>query len=63
MSATNVKRNELSLLTSQYELFCMEQNENIEIMFNMFHTILDELMSLSKHYDYIDKILHNLAGC
>lgn len=60
-----VKRNKLSLLTKQYELFTMLENENIHNMFSRFQTILNELQSLGKSYDnfdHIEKILHNLLS-
>ncbi|KAG5028772.1 hypothetical protein JHK87_012286 [Glycine soja] len=45
---------------SQYELFTMEEGEDIQTMFGRFQTILNELCCLNKtfdHYDNIDKIL------
>ncbi|XP_017434576.1 uncharacterized protein LOC108341401 [Vigna angularis] len=60
---SEVKRNKLSLLTWEYKLFSMLDNENIQTMFSWFQTILNELRSLCKIYDNfdnIDKILLNL---
>lgn len=54
------KRNKLSLLTKQYKLFSMLDNENKQAIFNRFQTILKEWRSLGKIYenfDNIDKIL------
>lgn len=61
--SNEVKRNKLSLLTKQYELLAMLENENIQSMFSIFQTILNELKSLGKSYDNfdnIDKILRRL---
>jgi len=41
-----INLNKLNLLTCQYELFNMDQNENIQSMFNKLQTILNEFMSL-----------------
>jgi len=59
-----IKRNKLTLFNCQDELLNMEPNE-IKHMFNRFHTILNELMYLDKHYDnyyHIDKILHSFPS-
>jgi len=56
--------NKLSLLTNKYELFTMEEGEDIQCMFGHFQTILNELRSLSRNfdnYDHIDKILWSLS--
>ncbi|KAL2330648.1 hypothetical protein Fmac_018229 [Flemingia macrophylla] len=61
--STEVKRNKLSLLTRKYELFEMEENESIQIMFDRFQTIVNELSFLGRTYDnfhHIDKILRSL---
>ncbi|KAG5054296.1 hypothetical protein JHK85_006806 [Glycine max] len=51
---TKVKRNKLSLLIRKYELFSMEDGEDIQSMFGCFETILNELRSLGKTYDNYD---------
>jgi len=51
-------------MTCKYELFNMEEGEDIQIMFGHFQTILYELHSLGRHYDnydHIDKILRSLS--
>jgi len=61
--SSNVKRNKLSLLTHKYELFNMEEGEDIQTMFGNFQIILNELRSLGIHYDnydHVDKILRSL---
>ena len=60
----HVKRNKLSLLTRKYELFTMEEGEDVQVMFSRFQTILNELRSLGRtydNYDHIDKILRSLS--
>lgn len=62
--STQVKRNKLSLLTHKYELFTMEEGEEIQCMFGCLQTILNELRSLGitlDNYDHIDKILGSLS--
>lgn len=39
-----------------YELFTMEEDKNIQGMFEYFQTILNKLQSLGKNYDNYDKI-------
>ncbi|KAG5034740.1 hypothetical protein JHK87_009650 [Glycine soja] len=59
-----VKCNKLSLLTRKYELFAMEDGEDIQAMFGSFQTILNELHCLNTNfdnYDNIDKILRSLS--
>ena len=61
---SKVKRNKLSLLTHKYELFSMEEGEDIQTMFGCFQTIMNKLRSLGRHYDmydHIDKVLQNLS--
>ncbi|XP_020231872.1 uncharacterized protein LOC109812339 [Cajanus cajan] len=58
-----VKPNKLSLLVRKYELFEMEENESIQIMFGRFQTIVNELSFLGTTYDnfdHVDKLLHSL---
>ncbi|RZC29387.1 hypothetical protein D0Y65_001102 [Glycine soja] len=43
---SKVKRNKLSLLTHKYELFSMEEGEDIQTMFGCFQTIMNKLRSL-----------------
>jgi len=61
---SQVKRNKLSVLTCKYELFSMEENEDIKCMLTCFQTIHNELISLGRtydNYDHIDKILIRLS--
>ena len=61
---SHVKRNKLSLLTRKYELFSMEESEDIQSMFGHFQTILNQLIYLGRtydNYDHIDKILRSLS--
>jgi len=42
----------------------MDEGEDIQTMFGRFKTIINELRSLSRHYDnydHIDKILQSLS--
>ncbi|XP_020203708.1 uncharacterized protein LOC109789215 [Cajanus cajan] len=58
-----VKRNKLSLLARNYELFKMEESESIQTMFGRFQTIVNERAFLSRTYDpfdNIDKLLRSL---
>ena len=60
----HVKRNKLSLLTRKYKLFSMEENKDIQCMFEHFQNFLNELRSLGRtydNYDHIDKILRSLS--
>ncbi|KAG4980803.1 hypothetical protein JHK82_034053 [Glycine max] len=55
----------LSLLTLKYELFNMEEGEDIQTMFGRFQNILNKLHSLGRHYDnydHIDKILRTIKN-
>uniref|UniRef100_A0A0R0KGD3 UBN2 domain-containing protein n=1 Tax=Glycine max TaxID=3847 RepID=A0A0R0KGD3_SOYBN len=59
-----VKCNKLNLLTYKYELFTMEDGEDIQAIFGRFQTILIELCCLNRifvNYDNIDKILRSLS--
>ncbi|KAL5187281.1 hypothetical protein HKD37_05G012991 [Glycine soja] len=61
---SQVKRNKLSLLTPRYELFSMKEGKDIQCMFGLFQTILNERRSLGRtydNYDHIDKILRSLS--
>ena len=58
--SSEVKRKKLINLTCKYELFNIEEGEDIQTMFGRFQTIMNELCSLGRHYDnydHIDKIL------
>ncbi|RDX92408.1 hypothetical protein CR513_25495, partial [Mucuna pruriens] len=60
---SHVKDSKNSMLVHQYELFKMEDNEIIDLMFETFQTIINNLRSLGKtfdNYDYITKILRSL---
>lgn len=57
---SEVKRNKLRFLTREYNLLSMLANKNIQAMFSRFQMILNELISLGKTYDNIDKILRSL---
>ena len=61
--SSEVKCNKLSLLTCKYELFSMEEGEDIQTMFGRFQAIMNELHSLGKHdnYDHIDQILQSVT--
>ena len=62
--SSQVKCNKLNFLTRKYELFTMEDGEDIQTMFGHFQTILNELCCLYKtfdNYDNIDKILRSLS--
>ncbi|KAG5054364.1 hypothetical protein JHK85_006874 [Glycine max] len=61
---SKVKRNKLSLVSRKYELFSMEENEDIQCMFGCFQANLNELRSLGRtydNYDHIDKILRSIS--
>ena len=61
---SQVKCNKLSLLTRKYELFTMDDGEDIQAMFGRFRTIFNELCHLNKtfdNYNNIDKILRSLS--
>jgi len=69
-SSCNIQRNakskedKLSLLTRKYELFFVEENKDIQCMFKLFQTILNELRPLGRtydNYDHINKILRSLS--
>ena len=58
------KRNKLGFLTHKYELFTIEEGEDIQCMSSSFQTILNKLRSLGwnfDNYDHIDKILRSLS--
>ena len=60
--SSRIKCNRLSFLTRKYELFTMEDGEDIQVIFGRFQTILNELHCLNKtfdNYDNIDKILRS----
>ena len=62
--SSEVKHYKLSLLTRKYELFSMEEGEDIQTMFGCFQNIMYEFHSLGRHYDnydHIDKILQSLS--
>nr|KYP69656.1 hypothetical protein KK1_008856 [Cajanus cajan] len=57
------KCNKLSLLVRKNELFEIEENESIQVMFGRFQTIVNELSILGRTYgnfDHIDKLLRSL---
>ena len=58
------KSNKLGFLTHKYELFTIEEGEDIQCMSSSFQTILNKLRSLGwnfDNYDHIDKILRSLS--
>uniref|UniRef100_A0A0R0ISS5 Uncharacterized protein n=1 Tax=Glycine max TaxID=3847 RepID=A0A0R0ISS5_SOYBN len=58
------KCNKIILLTRKYELFTMDDGEDIQAMFGCFQTILNELRCLKKtfdNYDNIEKTLRSLS--
>jgi len=62
--SSQVKHNKLNMLTCKYELFTMEEVEDMQTMFEHFQTILKELRYLNRNfdnYDNIDKILRSLS--
>lgn len=62
--SNQVRHNKLNLLRRQYELFIMEENEDMQSMFGCFQTTLNKLQSLGRtydNYDNIDKILRSLS--
>jgi len=59
---TWVKRNKLSVLTREYELFTMVEDEDIQCMFGHFQNILNELRYLGQTYDNYDHIAKNLRS-
>ncbi|RDX93991.1 hypothetical protein CR513_23677, partial [Mucuna pruriens] len=62
--ASHVKDSKISMLVRKYELFKMEDNETIDIMFERFQTIINNLILLGKsynNYDHIKFFLRSLA--
>ncbi|RDX79593.1 hypothetical protein CR513_39968, partial [Mucuna pruriens] len=60
---TRIRDSKISMLVRQYELFKMEDNETIYLMFDRFQIIINNLRSLGKTYDnynHITKILRSL---
>ncbi|XP_073219618.1 uncharacterized protein [Cicer arietinum] len=54
-----------NLLVRKYELFYMEEDEDIETMFSRFHTLVSWLKVLQKSYttvDHVKKILRSLSS-
>jgi len=45
---SQVKRNKLSLLTHKYELFYIEEGEDIQSIFGFFQTILQLMKDVGK---------------
>ncbi|RDX64510.1 hypothetical protein CR513_56930, partial [Mucuna pruriens] len=59
----HVRDSKISMLVYKYELFKMEDNETIDLMFGRFQMIIKNLRSLGKtydNYDHITKILRTL---
>jgi len=50
-----VKRNKLTFLRNQYEMFTMEDNENVQSMITRLQTIINSLRSLGTKYEINDK--------
>ncbi|VFQ81461.1 unnamed protein product [Cuscuta campestris] len=48
---SQVKNSKINLLTHEYELFMMMENETIDGMFERFSTIVSNLDTLGKHYE------------
>ncbi|RDX80600.1 hypothetical protein CR513_38829, partial [Mucuna pruriens] len=60
---SQVRDFKISMLVHRFELFKMEDNEIIDLMFGTFQTIINNLISLGKtynNYDHITKILRSL---
>ena len=60
-----VKQTKISMLTNQFELFKMNQNESISDMYCRFQEIVHSLMALGKTYseeDQVRKILNSLTS-
>ncbi|RDX92995.1 hypothetical protein CR513_24806, partial [Mucuna pruriens] len=60
---SQVKDSKISMLAYKYELFTMDDNETINLMFGRFQKIINNLRSLGKtydNYDHITKILRSL---
>ncbi|VFQ77300.1 unnamed protein product [Cuscuta campestris] len=61
---SQVKDSKIDLLTHEYELFMMMENETIDGMFERFSTIVSNLDTLGKHYEdhvLVRKILRSLT--
>ncbi|VFQ74600.1 unnamed protein product [Cuscuta campestris] len=61
---SKVKDSKIDLLTHEYELFMMMENETIDGMFERFSTIISNLDTLGKHYEdhvLVQKILRSLT--
>ncbi|VFR01352.1 unnamed protein product [Cuscuta campestris] len=61
---SQVKDSKIDLLTHEYELFMMMENETIDGMFESFSTIVSNLDTLGKHYEdhvLVQKILRSLT--
>ncbi|VFQ79638.1 unnamed protein product [Cuscuta campestris] len=61
---SQVKDSKIDLLTHEYELFMMMENETIDGMFERFSTIVSNLDTLGKHYEdhvLVPKILRSLT--
>ncbi|VFQ64297.1 unnamed protein product, partial [Cuscuta campestris] len=61
---SQVKDSKFDLLTHEYELFMMMENETIDGMFERFSTIVSNLDTLGKHYEdhvLVRKILRSLT--
>ncbi|VFQ99283.1 unnamed protein product [Cuscuta campestris] len=62
---SQVKDSKIDLLTHEYEVFMMMENETIDGMFERFSTIISNLDTLGKHYEdhvLVRKILRSLTS-
>ncbi|RDX64834.1 hypothetical protein CR513_56560, partial [Mucuna pruriens] len=62
---SQVRNSKISMLVHKYELFKMEDNETINLVFGKFQIIISNLRSLGKtydNYDHITKILRTLRA-
>ena len=62
--SAQVRETKASMMVRQYELFKMEDGENIETMFGRFQTLVHGLQALGKSYttpDHVRKILRSLT--
>jgi hypothetical protein len=60
-----VKEAKANQLVHQYELFRMKEDEDIEIMYSRFQTLVSGLQVLNKSYyvlDHVNKILRSLPA-
>jgi hypothetical protein len=60
-----VREVKATMLVQQYEMFRMKENEDIEVMYSWFQTLVSGLQILKKSYvdvDHVKKILRSIPG-